>query len=178
MDADEEVTQQQPGTGAGQNLMETESAEVSGPSATTADTECLSDTKMTATEADASDVIAAFGITPIDDEKRSDRVIVSVKWKKEVFELHLDRSATVEQMKLMLQEYTSVLPQHQKIIGLGKNSSTRTKAADDMCLDDLNLSKNQKLIMIGTPQSVCIYTALLVCDEISRYSMHSDCLIV
>ena len=78
------------------------------------------------------------------------RVNLSCKWRDRVIELPgLDESLTVEDVKIIIEEETSVPAERVKLVGLKARVG---RVNDDMRLADLVLKlPTQKVIVMGTP---------------------------
>mmetsp|Transcript_12886 Transcript_12886/g.21056 ORF Transcript_12886/g.21056 Transcript_12886/m.21056 type:complete len:355 (+) Transcript_12886:169-1233(+) len=72
-----------------------------------------------------------------------------VTWNRNSFSFSVPVHTTVGVVKALLYSRTNVLPKRQKLVGF---SLAGRPAGDEVPISSLNLKKNQKVMMIGTPE--------------------------
>lgn len=84
------------------------------------------------------------------DNNSEGDVALTVKWTKYVYTINLPIDSTVLDLKMKLQDETSVLTKKQKLMGLKANGK---QATDECFLKDIELISSKPILMIGTVES-------------------------
>lgn len=94
---------------------------------------------------------------------------VSVRWQTSTYDLPLDTNGDVSTFRCQLFELTGVPPERQKISGV-KGGTLK----DGTCLRDLGVKDGQKLMMIGTAESLAEPQPITTPSQSSSAEMQMD----
>eukprot|EP00210_Caulerpa_lentillifera_P006499 g6208.t2 len=78
--------------------------------------------------------------------------VLRFRWNGGDYEVEVDSTASVSELKLEIQNLTGVESSKQKLIGL--KCIHHGLPSDDTCVNELKLKPEQRIMMLGTPNAV------------------------